>query len=77
MSSSHAHIEVKCKLSRTIILVNARLNIKALQNFLKIQECDWNIAVQIISERFRGLSDLLRIDIKSGSIEVSSIKRNK
>ena len=43
------HIEVKCKLSRTIILVIARLNIKALQNFLKIQECDWNIAVQIIS----------------------------
>ena len=63
-------------LSRKIILVNVRLNTKALQNVLKIQECDWNIAVQTISGSFRGLSDLLLIDIKSGSIEVSSIKRN-
>ena len=31
--------------------------------------------MQIISGSFRGLSELLRIDIKSGSIEVSSIKR--
>ena len=26
----------------------------ALQNFLKIQECDWDIGVQTISGSFRG-----------------------
>ena len=32
--------------------------------------------MQTISGSFRGLSDLLLIDIKSGLVEVSSIKRN-
>ena len=37
-----------------------------VQNFLKIQECDWDIGVQTLSG---SLNDMLRIEIKTGLIE--------